>query len=186
MAVKALGAAIGAGMLLPDQVLARTGEMLEGVPPKRRFFTKFEKRIVSAFSECVVPRTDTPGAIDAGVPGWVEILVEDCYSFNDQEMFRDGLSEINQAALDRYGKGFAALAYDDQVQMLTDWERSAIGYAIGNPGTPPAFIMKFKDLVKFVYVSTERGANEAFAYLPVPGRYDGAYPVTANSKVWAT
>lgn len=186
MAVKALGAAIGAGMLLPESVLARTGEVLEGAPPKLRFFTKFEKRIVSAFSECVVPRTDTPGAIDADVPGWVEVLVQDCYTFSEQEMFRDGLSEIDQAARDRYGKTFAALSYNDQVQMLTDWERSAIGYAMGNPGTPPVFIMKFKDLVKFVYVSTERGANEAFAYLPIPGRYDGAHPVTATSKVWAT
>jgi len=185
-AVKALGTMVGASMLLPETVLARTGEMLEGTPPKLRFFTKFEKKIVSAFAECLIPRTDTPGAIDAGVPGWVELLVQDCYSFSEQEQFRNGLAEIDQAARDGYKKAFAALPFDEQVQTLTNMERSAIGIATGYPGTPPAFIMKIKDLVKFVYASSERGANEAFTYLPIPGRYDGAHPVTDASKVWAT
>jgi hypothetical protein len=185
-AVKALGTVIGTGMLLPETVLARTGEMLEGAPPKLRFFTKSEKAIVSAFAECLIPRTDTPGAIDAGVPGWMELLVQDCYTFYEQEQFRDGLAEINQAARDLYGKPFASLATDAQIQTLTEMERSAIGIATGYPGTPPAFIMKIKDLAKFTYASSERGASEAFQYLPIPGRYDGAHPVTEGSKVWAT
>ena len=33
-----------------------------------RFFTADELRVVAEFSEIVIPRTDTPGAKDAGVP----------------------------------------------------------------------------------------------------------------------
>ncbi len=122
-AVKALGAMAGAGLLLPDAVLARAGEALEGTPPKRRFFNGTEKRIVAGFAECVVPRTDTPGAADVGVAGWVEILVEDCYEYDEQQEFREGLMEIDQAARDRFQKGFNQLAYAQQVQLLTDIER---------------------------------------------------------------
>lgn len=184
-AVKALGAMAGVGLLLPDAVLARTGEMLEGAPPKRRFFNGTEKRIVAGFAECVVPRTDTPGAADAGVPGWVEILVEDCYDYDDQQDFREGLMEIDQAARDRFKKGFSSLTYDQQVQLLTEIERSDIALAKAERHAPPSFVRSFKDLVKFVYVSTERGANEAFSYIAIPGRYDGAAPVLAGTKVEA-
>lgn len=184
-AVKALGAMAGAGLLLPDAVLARAGEALEGIPPKRRFFNGTEKRIVAGFAECVVPRTDTPGAADVGVAGWVEILVEDCYEYDEQQEFREGLMEIDQAARDRFQKGFNQLAYAQQVQLLTDIERSDIARATTNRHAPPSFVRSFKDLVKFVYVSTERGANEAFSYVAIPGRYDGAAPVQTNTKVEA-
>lgn len=184
-AVKALGAMAGAGLLLPDAVLARTGEILEGTPPKRRFFNGTEKRIVAGFAECVVPRTDTPGAADVGAPGWVEILVEDCYDYDDQLNFREGLMEIDQAARDRFGKGFSRLTYEQQVQLLTDIERSDIARATADRHAPPSFVRSFKDLVKFVYVSTERGANEAFSYVAIPGRYDGAAPVKTDTKAEA-
>lgn len=175
----------GAGLLLPQTVLARTGEILEGTPPKRKFFNGTEKRIVAAFAECVVPRTDTPGAADAGVPGWVEVLVDDCYDYDDQQDFREGLMEIDQAARDRFGKGFSKLTYEQQLQLLTDIERSDIARAMADHNAPPSFVRSFKDLVKFVYVSTERGANEAFSYVAIPGRYDGAAPVQATTKVEA-
>ena len=184
-AVKALGAMAGAGLLLPNAVLARAGEALEGTPPKRRFFNGTEKRIVAGFAECVVPRTDTPGAADVGVAGWVEILVEDCYEYDEQQEFREGLMEIDQAARDRFQKGFNQLAYAQQVQLLTDIERSDIARATADRHAPPSFVRSFKDLVKFVYVSTERGANEAFSYVAIPGRYDGAAPVQAGTKVEA-
>lgn len=184
-AVKALGAMTGVGLLLPEAVLARAGEILEGTPPKRRFFNGTEKRIVAAFAECVVPRTDTPGAADVGAPGWIEILVDDCYDYDDQMDFREGLMEIDQAARDRFGKGFSRLTYGQQVQLLTDLERSDIARAKADPDLPPSFIRSFKDLVKLVYVSTERGANEAFSYVAIPGRYDGAAPVQPTTKVEA-
>jgi len=175
----------GVGLLLPNAVLARTGEMLEGTPPKRRFFNGTEKRIVAGFAECVVPRTDTPGAADAGVPGWVEVLVEDCYDFDEQIYFREGLMEIDQAARDRFGKRFAGLTYDQQVLLLTEIERSDIALSKADPNAQPSFVRAFKDLVKFVYVSTERGANEAFSYVAIPGRFDGAATVKPDTKVEA-
>jgi hypothetical protein len=183
-AVKALGTMAGAGLLLPEAVLARTGETLEGTPPPRRFFNGTEKRIVAAFAECVVPRTDTPGAADAGVAGWVEVLVQDCYDFDDQLDFREGLMEIDQAARDKSRKAFVKLSYDEQVSLLTDIERADIARSKANPNVGPTFIRTFKDLIKFVYASTERGATEAFAYLQLPGRYDGAMTLAPNQKVW--
>ena len=177
---------MGAGLLLPQGVLARAGEILEGPAPKVKFFNKAQRKLVAALAECVIPRTDTPGAQDAGVPQWIEVLVKDCFELDGQRAFLAGLTKIDTDALTQYNLPFLKLTPAQQIEFLTDLERRALAVQRSNPQGPPAFILGFKDLTKFAYVHSERGATETFEYILVPGRWDGSAPVTATTKVPVT
>jgi gluconate 2-dehydrogenase gamma chain len=176
-AVKTLGAMMGASLLLPASVLAHAEEIMEGNIPKARFFDRRQKRLVAALAECVIPRTDTPGAKDAGVPAWIEVIAQDCLDAKDQARFLEGLKEVEAAAFTKFGKSFVKAAYNDQIALLTDLEKTAILQRKEKKDAPPAFLLSFKDLVRFTYVNSKRGATEAFDYLLVPGRWDGSAPV---------
>lgn len=176
-AVKTLGAMMGASLLLPASVLARAEDIMEGKIPKARFFNRSQKRLVAALAECVIPRTDTPGAKDAGVPAWIEVIVQDCLDAKEQAWVLEGLKEMDAAAFTKFGKPFAKTAYNDQIALLTELEKTAIRQMKDNRDAPPPFLLPFKDLVKFTYVNSERGATEAFEYMLVPGRWDGSAPV---------
>ena len=40
-------------------------------------------------AEAIIPKTDTPGAIEAGVPAWIEVIVKDCFEEADQRIILD-------------------------------------------------------------------------------------------------
>jgi hypothetical protein len=42
-----------------------------------------------------------------------------------------------------------------------------------------------KQLTLWGYFTSEVGAKQALAYLPVPGRYEGCVTVAADAKPWA-
>ena len=54
--------------------------------------------IVAAVAEIMIPRTDTPGAIDVGVPGFIDIMLKNVYAQQDRERYLAGLAEFDAAA----------------------------------------------------------------------------------------
>ena len=48
-----------------------------------KLFTEPQQRLVAAIAERILPRTETPGAIDAGVPRFIELMAADW--LNEQE-----------------------------------------------------------------------------------------------------
>ena len=40
--------------------------------------------LVSQVSEIIIPKTDTPGAKDVGVPGFIDQIVGECYAKEDE------------------------------------------------------------------------------------------------------
>ena len=70
--------------------------------PKRRpgfaashaVFTADQRSPGRAISERIIPTTDTPGAIAAGVPAFIEMMVADWYETTDRNEFLDGLGVV--------------------------------------------------------------------------------------------
>ena len=48
------------------------------------------------------------------------------------------------------------------------------------------FFEKFRQLVITGYFTSEVGITQEREYLPVPGRYDGAYPYSKVNKVFSS
>ena len=48
------------------------------------------------------------------------------------------------------------------------------------------FFEAFRQLVITGYFTSEVGITQERNYLPVPGRYDGAYPYTPGTKVFSS
>jgi hypothetical protein len=90
--VKIMSVMVGGTIALPESVFARIAEPLDTT--KAKFFTGKQRKLVAAISDCIIPRTDTPGAVDAGVPGWIEILVQDCLTPADQKIMVNGLTSL--------------------------------------------------------------------------------------------
>ena len=60
------------------------------------FFTEEQAGLVSQLAETIIPKTDTPGAKDAGVPSFIDLVVKDCYKKEDQEKFVAGLKAFDE------------------------------------------------------------------------------------------
>jgi len=77
-----------------------------------------EVRAVAAAAECIIPRTDTPGATDAGVAAFVDVMLADWYPVDDAARFRAGLATLDTTSRARFARPFADLPTGQQVELV--------------------------------------------------------------------
>ena len=173
----ALGAMFGSALFAP---IARAAQ--GGAPPAGAVgtpvFSKGQTALVSALSERVIPTTDTPGAIKAGVPEFIDNMLGIWGLPGDVAPIAAGLSAIEARSTLEYGVSAADATPQQQDALLT------LAMNKEFEGAEPFFEL-FRQLVITGYYTSEVGITEEREYLPVPGSYDGAYPVAKVTKIWA-
>jgi gluconate 2-dehydrogenase gamma chain len=147
--------------------------------------------IVSAVSEILIPRTDTPGAIDVGVPGFIDLMLEDVYTQKDREHYLAGLADFDAAAHTEQGKEFLALEPTHQVALVRRFHDAAViedqRAARLREDLQRPFILLTKELTLLGFFTSEAGATQVLQYVAVPGSYHACVPVeqAGNGKTWA-
>lgn len=178
---------MGGGVALPESAFARMGEAFNEADLD--FFRPAQRVQVAMLAEAIIPETDTPGAIAAGVPGWIEVIVKDCLEPEDQEVITAGLAAIMQSCAERHAKGFDKLTAEEQVAFLTayDKETGAALRKLDAEDKPQrkSFLQQFKELTKFCYVNSEVGATQAFDYQLVPGKWVPDMPLEPGMKAYS-
>ena len=153
-------------------------------------FTAQDVALLDEIAEAIIPRTDTPGAKDAGVGAFMARFVADCYTADDQAAFRAGLSDLDRRA----DGGFLSLPQAERLQLLTGLDlqageqaRTAWVAADGSgSGSGVHWFTMVKQLVIFSFFTSEVGATQVLRYDPVPGHYDGDLPCEPGTPAWAT
>jgi hypothetical protein len=177
--MKVMALSLGSSLALPESVFGQMAEPLDAA--KLKFFNETQRKLVAVLAETIIPETDTPGAIQAGVPGWIELLVQDCFEKADQKVILDGLAMLEERSSEAFKKPFGDLTTAEKIQLLTTLEQEAIK----SGKRQETFIGKFKELTKFTYASSEIGATKAFEYTLVPGRWEPAMDLKPGQKVYA-
>lgn len=162
-------ALFGAGLVAPLQraFAADTGP---GFVASHTVLTTDQKALAGAIAERIIPTTDTPGAISAGVPGFIDLMLADWYNAGDASDFLAGLIIVDAFAQTQDGKPFVQLTPVDQTKVLT----CAMGGMM--PGLAADWFEHCRQLVITGYYTSDIGCRQERIYLPVPGRYDGHYP----------
>jgi gluconate 2-dehydrogenase gamma chain len=85
-------------------------------PYTPKFFSAREFETLSRMAEAIIPATDTPGAIGAGVPRYIDEVV--IANPEHKEPFREGLAWIDKKSKRRFGRKFAMLGEAQQIELL--------------------------------------------------------------------
>ena len=155
---------------------------------KPQFLTQDQATLVTQVSEIIIPKTDTPGAKDVGVPSFIDLVIKDCYSKEDQDRFMEGLKSFDEEAKKAYGDPFAELEPEQQLEFVKKTHDGAVTAEREAQPTPPRpFILTMKELTMLGYFTSKVGATEVLQYEAVPGSYKGCIPLTeaGNGKTWA-
>lgn len=156
---------------------------------KPTFLTPEQGLLVSQVSEIIIPKTDTPGAKEAGVPGFIDQLLKEVYSKEDQDKFINALTAFSDEAAKQFGDPFIELDAAKQEEFVKAQHDAAVKEQKASvPAPPRPFILNMKELTMLGYFTSKPGATEVLQYDPVPGAYKGCIPLSeaGNGKTWAT
>ena len=145
---------------------------------KRVYLTSKQSEIVGAVAERILPRTDTPGAIDVGVPAFIDLMYGEFMTVEEQQMFYVGLAEVEIKGMAAHGREFARLAPAQQDEVLTK-------IAVAAQAREKSFFQLARELTLLGYFSSETVGKTVLHYDPVPGRFDACIPLSeVGNAAW--
>jgi len=128
----------------------------------------------------ILPTTDTPGAHELDVHGFIDNQLFHCYDAEAQALAVQLLDAIDAGARSRQGAPFAEAGHDAQLALLTDLERAAGGFS----EEQRQHFKLLKNLVVFGYLTTEIGGTQLLAWDPFPGGFAGSVPYASIGRAW--
>ncbi len=156
------------------------------------YFTPAQRELVAAIAETIIPRTDTPGAIDANVPRYIEIMVEQWLNDDERAIFNTGLSQLQEQTQQELGSPFIQLDAQARTKILEGLEAQASDspwYDLGNVRrdfiSDAPFICQVKELTVWGFFTSEVGGTEVLRSNIVPMRFDGDIPLKPDDSSWS-
>lgn len=149
----------------------------------KTIFNEGQQISVVLLSEMIIPATDTPGAIEAGVPDFIATIVSEWYNNDERASFFRGLKELDSYCQVANGRNFYEASEELRLEALRKQEQIA---SEGETGEGQAFFDQIKELVVVGYYSSEVGAKQEWRYLPMPGQYDGNYDFNKVGRPWTS
>lgn len=131
---------------------------------------------LAAMAETIIPRTDTPGAIDAGVPQVLSLLFQRALSAPHRAALLAVIDEVEHVAQGKLGRPFHEAPGVDQHQIMAAFDasnRSDAAYA------------RLKGLILSAYYLSEPGATIELRFEEVPGAWEPRVVMNADTRTWA-
>lgn len=143
------------------------------VPHEPSFFGKGDYEMLSRVVDLIIPKTETPGAVDAGVPYRIDQQVRT--QAERQAIFRSGFDYLSQQAKTLHGADFVALSETQQVAVLQ---------AISTDESSDAgkFFKTVKDLTIDWYYSSEPGLVEELGFKG--NTFRASFPGCTHPEHW--
>jgi len=120
IATAATSAAFGPLLAETPEAEHHLHEMLEQAPALAstgpEYFSQGDYATISRLADLIIPRTDTAGAVDAGVPHWIDRQVSADAKL--QERFKQWLADLGEQARAAGGTEFTALTEQQQMTIL--------------------------------------------------------------------
>lgn len=118
----------------------------------------------SAITERLLPRTDTPGAIDVGVPRFIDLCYGVYMTPAERATFANGLQSLETNSQSKHRALFANLKPKEQDALLQT-------FAQESEGRTNTFLHKIRETTLLGYFTSEKVGKEVLNYDPIPGRW---------------
>jgi hypothetical protein len=179
MTVGALMPAVSPGLLaMLRQAQPGAGYTLRTLSPN-------QNELVVAMTELIIPATTTPGAKDARVNEFMDVILTDWAIPEERESFLKGLNAVDPQSETLFGKKFLQVSAAQQTALLrvlddsVDWHRELMPHH----GSVPAkdretqlqgeFFRVFKTMTLHGYYTSEIGFSKELQLEIIPGAQHG-------------
>lgn len=204
--LKMIAVATGGAMIGGEFLLSGCKANTDSAPVA---FTEENIAFLDEVAETIIPQTSTAGAKAAGVGRFMTVMVNDCYTKDNQEVFHKGLTTLDEACNKMHKVGFMKATPEQRKQLLISVDKETKDYVkkqadaenvqklkerqgqerntndFKKETLPSHYFQQLKQLAIFGYFTSEKGRTEALRYTPVPGKYQGVIDYKKGEKSFA-
>jgi gluconate 2-dehydrogenase gamma chain len=141
-------------------------------------FSPDQFALLEQVADVMIPPTDTPGALAAGVPEFIRQMLADWASRQTHAQILAVLDTIEKQAWNRFGAPFLALPAERRLEVLRAVDAESVARQDAAYG-------KFKWLVLVGYYHSEPGATQELRYELVPGAWRACLPLAEVGRAAA-
>jgi hypothetical protein len=183
--LKGLSLAIGASAAAHMVASGRAVEVALAYTPRDdtleqdgKVLNRDQLRTLHAVCTHVIPASDTPGAADLDVHGFMDNQLFHCHGEQEQERVRGILDTLDRQARASLGAAFADSAPSDQLVLLQALDSGQAPFNSGETGQ----FRYLKYGIAFGYYTTEVGATRELRFVPYPGGFKGSIPWSEEDR----
>ena len=169
--------------------------------------------LLSALADTIIPKTDTPGAVEVGVPRLVDGMLGTWAKPSRKVEIAAALDKLDGVAREKHQRGFAELTPEERLAVLTPYDAAAmkpapkaapvpattvdpqVGRAkqepvqtkvssLMNPRYTDPGYAKVKELIVVLYYCSETALTTELAYEHNPGAWEPSIPLTPTTRPW--
>lgn len=141
-------------------------------------FSPDQFTLLEHVTDTLIPATDTPGAIGAGVPGFMRQMIAEWGSDETQAAMLGVLDRIEKLSWSRNGASFLELTTERRLELMNAFDAESVARQ------DPAY-RQFKWLVLAGYYQSEIGATQELRFELVPGAWRSCLPLSEVGRASA-
>jgi hypothetical protein len=134
--------------------------------------------LLEAICDVIIPETDTPGALAAGVPAFIRQMIEEWASPASRAELATVLEDIERHAWAKFGAAFVELQPERRYELVRSFDEERMSRQ------DPSY-SKFKYLVLVGYYQSEAGATQELRYELIPGTWRSCVPLAEMGRAIA-
>ncbi len=150
-----------------------------------------EAKTISALVDMILPRTETPGALDVKADMFIDKVFAETYDTAGQESIRAEITAFNTDCKKKFGAIFIDLSEADRTKVLEEAEATTAKINPGVWGTsvgeqkPIGFYRSMKSMAIWAYFTSEEMGEKVLGYDPIPGNYEPCKPLSEVGNRWS-
>lgn len=147
-------------------------------PPQSARLSHGEMETLTAMVERIIPRTDTPGAVDVAVPEFINLMCIGYMTTEEHDSLVTGLADVENESRKTHSRAFSRLAAPEQDALLT-------AIATDARDERRRFFRLVREMTVLGYFTSEAVGKNVLHYDPVPGAFEACAPISeVGNRNW--
>jgi hypothetical protein len=158
---------------------------------KPTFLTESQAEFISTLVDTLLPKTQTPGALDMKVDIFIDLVINKLFDEAGKKSMTEGIDKFDADCKEKFGKKFVDLDSNERNEILKTAEANSGKYNGQVWGTavgiqkPVGFYRSIKSLAIWGYFSSKEVGLNILNYDPIPGDYKGCVPLSEIGNTWS-